>query len=238
MKRKLQPSSPSPRSPRWNLDDYSRWLLYCLEQLEFYRRGDSPLPKGVTRFTYWDSAPIARAAWLRLDPSAEERIDRLEAGSIPLGERRPLWRDAFVRPYRQGYEAAKSGIQRARALFEFARADRDVLMEPFVVRELTDWRRRGMKRRFDQFVTALWDERGRRTPKTLLEEIRRDQRVWRRWCRHTSPGGKRRHLARGQVEHRISEAEHMGVENVRKVRTHYQTFYDRVFANGAAFPLI
>jgi hypothetical protein len=106
------------------------------------------------------------------------------------------------------------------AIFEYAAQDPLALQAPWVGQEVTSWRLQGgtaNRKKFQKFVRAYWTERGRRKPATLIEDIERDQEVYKAIMNRQPAGGP----SLAAWMNNVSREKVMGLESVREIYKEY-----------------
>lgn len=156
-----------------------------------------PLPPNLTRFNYWAYAIInplfaANEEWVTLlvHPSLSSRFQRrFEAGEHE-------------------------------AIFEYAAQDPLALQAAWVGQEVASWRLQGgtaNRKKFQKFIRAYWTERGRRKPETVIEDIERDQEVFRAIMDRQPVGQK----SRAAWMRNVAREKGMGLDSVKEIYKEY-----------------
>lgn len=156
---------------------YLTWLREAADRLARHQSW----PKGVTRFGYFQS----EVCWNISRPEEPDHYDRLTFSM-----------DDFESSYKNAHEKGDS-----KAIFAFAKDNREALTRPWVTRQLVEWRlidSRKSKRDFDRFMQIYWKQQGTRKSKTMIAIIERDQAVYAAYLRYDSTKPKKEliyHLA-------------------------------------------
>ncbi len=227
---------------RWTDHQYEEWLQDVLAIFTQYVDENRAWPKGAKRFGYLYSE-VTAPAYRKLDQKGSELMLAFEhprdsARRISLAKESqktasvgpPSTLEQLEAPYRTAHEVENP--ENPEAIFEWARDSYEALMAPWVARQLVEWRLEGTpqaKRKFDRFVRAYWSERGKRTGRTTLDIIRRDQEIYRASL-HRGRKISREDWIAGQAEaHRVS------VETVKDVLKHYSRHH-RQWTAGELWP--
>lgn len=160
-------------------------------------------PIGVTRFTYFDS----EACW-NLRPDLKDTYDPLTFS---------------MEDFESSYKAAHE-LGDPRAIFEFAKDNREALKREWVVSQLVSWRLNPStqtKKQFDKFMQAYWSQQGKRSHKNMLGIIKRDYQVYRDFVQKYSSESRKSALSKLSDEHRMS------TDNTKDVLKFYGQFYTR-----------
>ena len=161
-------------------------------------------PKGVKRFTYFKS----EVCWNLTRPDDTDYFDRL---TIDM--------DEFESSYKTAHEKGDN-----KAIFDFAKNNREALNRPWIIRQLVEWRlseSRKSKRRFDRFMQTYWSQQGTRKLKTMMAIIRRDQAVYAASLRHKPTKPKK-----GLI-YDLAERFPMSRDSIRDVLKFYGQYYER-----------
>jgi hypothetical protein len=190
--------------PYWTNEQYLEWLSDVLRIVETYVTSNQRLPKGFSRFTYWDFPIFTWPAFARLDPAG---ADRMRAFANPVPQKGQKHHGRIVAtapppevPPRDLRPAAKemlaAGHQMAiasgdkKAIFEYAKDDYEAFADPFVIRRLIEWRLDGSpaaEKQFYRLVRAYWSRQGKRAGPSTLQLVGRDQDIYRAYlCRESS----------------------------------------------------
>lgn len=158
-----------------------------------------PLPPNLTRFNYWAYAIINP-----LLAANEEQVALL------------------VHPSLSARFQERFGAGEHEAIFEYAAQDPLALQAPWVGREVASWRLDGgaaNRKKYEAFFRAYWpSRRGRRRPVTLIEDIERDQEVYKAIMNH-QPAGEPSLAA---WMDNVSREKVMGLESVREIYKEYR----------------
>ena len=231
------------RSP----ERFLEWLKRCLCVIEHYVENERQLPMGCTEFEYFTCSDISNSAWKRLltevpEPDSTGTLARLQAFEDPRrgpmkvgvaddaqGTGVPSWLAQFRSRYKADFENGDTN-----ALLELARDDREALEENWVIAQLLAWRKDGSaraKRNFDRFMRAYWSRQGKRRDKTTLAVIQRDQAIYQGYVQRGSQQLKTVHVD-------LANTHKIGVETVKSVIKHYNSFYSSGFAQIRLPPLL
>lgn len=157
-----------------------------------------PLPPNLTRFNYWAYAIINP-----LLAANEEQVALL------------------VHPSLSARFQERFGAGEHEAIFEYGAQDPLALQAPWVSKEVTSWRLQGgpaNRKKFQKFVRAYWTERGRRKPATLIEDIERDQEVFKAIMARQSVGGP----STAACMRNVAKEKGMGLDSMEEIYKEYR----------------
>jgi hypothetical protein len=157
-----------------------------------------PLPPNLTRFNYWTFAIINP-----LEAANEEQVALLVHPSLSSR-------------FQTRFEAGEH-----EAIFEYAGEDPLALRAAWVAEEVASWRLQGgtaNRKKFQKFIRAYWTERGRRKPETVIEDIERDQEVFRA-IMNRQPVGQESLVA---CMRNVAREKRMGLESVKELHKEYR----------------
>ncbi len=143
-------------------------------------------PMGATRFTYFHS----EACWNYQVLTTVEIVESEHADRHISGDRK--------------------------AIFEFAKSNREALYKDWVVRQLVDWRLCGEQQLFDKFMRAYWSQQGKRTAGTMLNKIKRDLAIYKDSISVISTS----------LNKELANKHDIGPNTVKEVLRHYRAAYD------------
>lgn len=157
-----------------------------------------PLPPNLTRFNYWAYAIINP-----LFAANEERVALLVHPSLS---------SRFQRRFEAGEHEA---------IFEYAAQDPLALQAAWVSKEVASWRLQGgtaNRKKFQKFIRAYWTERGRRKPETVIEDIERDQEVFKAIMARQPVGGP----SLAACMRNVAREKGMGLDSVKEIYNEYR----------------
>jgi hypothetical protein len=176
------------------------WLREAANRLSKQK----PWPKGATRFGYFQS----EVCW---NLSRAEQIDHYDRLTFSIED--------FESSYKSAHEKGDS-----KAIFAFAKDNREALTRPWITRQLVEWRlddSRKSKRYFDRFMQIYWSQQGTRKGKTMIAIIRRDQAVYAASLRHDPTKPKKGLLFD------LADRFPMSQDSIKDVLKFYGQFYER-----------
>jgi hypothetical protein len=110
------------------------------------------------------------------------------------------------------------------AIFHFAKGNRDALRHIWVIEQLEAWRCEGTKdskRKLRRFISAYSDDGVKRMPQNILENIKRDQDIYRDSLSDSFRNGQQRLVSA------LSDKYMLGENGIKDILKHYHKAYDR-----------